>query len=962
MANTSSSTGKHIIVRYLNMPLLTPERGQHDGGVVNPEGITFRQGLVVSANRESEPYLLTDVREAIKQTFNFRMFVFAYPIHGPPVAVPVSQEAVMGWPEIATEDRFPTVFLCLPPDQKTTFFLTNQKFAVLGSVQITDPGVDVASVRHFIQSSVLGEHRVKCLTLSNGCPISLASEATTTLMELCRTGHNIGVITEEDSSKECHTAPLGRRSSLHCGGGMDQEGKSVLSLKMPEKSRSNPIQARDISSSPSKERHHAFGGVDPRLSFNTSKNLPRLPSPMTSSTQAKKFLISYVQKEGRDKAILLKAELELHGCSVFLDFENIAAGMDWQDILNNAVKTCEVFVPIVTDSYGETLWTNREVKLADVMKKVVVPVSLIDSWPPSCLAIQFCTTQHVRWKSNYDGEPGNTPPAALEDSVKDVAREIMELYRMVQQQNVPQPIMTARDVETPPFDFRTAAKRRRSTVRSYPYDTDNTATLQEAKKSRDGRPLIVVCAHKAQTAYVDNVRDTIGVSNFDIWSTTDSLDLWPDQTPRESAVTTPLFDATNRPDQRLSYMSNSSQDTVSTISPAQSISGCLFQEKADEAAIVVLVLSAAFASSSICKNFLYYMERRKRFIPVTVEDFPMPGWMTTLIGNKEVEDGNSSKFPDKLKVKLNRAVNLGSHAECTDEDLLEASTQRGMDFLARNDIPRERTVYISGSPSQGLASAFLSREIASELARLPRLCVATGGCLGVGEALSSHFLDVKKSNWNSRGKMPENIYHILPTRDDSNQLDVADQNPDGSFNPAATGKTFFFGKSLRERETVVGRYFRVCILIDGDSHAAHEATEAMWADNVVLPVLKSGGAAGGDFDFRMDKPPAGVPEAEWAVLRSKDSTDSEIAVAIRQILEVLMPDAVGTPKDLVQKCRTPRTPKPKRVHGVPVTPSPSSPSPYGLRDRTGMKKRMFDTDEETIPEEEESASKYRAFF
>ena len=39
----------------------------------------------------------------------------------------------------------------------------------------------------------------------------------------------------------------------------------------------------------------------------------------------------------------------------------------------------------------------------------------------------------------------------------------------------------------------------------------------------------------------------------------------------------------------------------------------------------------------------------------------------------------------------------------------------------------------------------------------------------------------------------------------------------------------------------------------GDTHAAHEATESIWADNVVLPVYKSGGAAGGDFDFRMDK-------------------------------------------------------------------------------------------------------------
>ena len=74
---------------------------------------------------------------------------------------------------------------------------------------------------------------------------------------------------------------------------------------------------------------------------------------MTLSSPSKTFLISYVQKEGRERAVLLKNELERHGCTVFLDFENIVVGMDWQDILNNAVKNCEVFVPLVTDSYGE---------------------------------------------------------------------------------------------------------------------------------------------------------------------------------------------------------------------------------------------------------------------------------------------------------------------------------------------------------------------------------------------------------------------------------------------------------------------------------------------------------------------------------------------------------------------------------------------------------------------------------
>ena len=43
------------------------------------------------------------------------------------------------------------------------------------------------------------------------------------------------------------------------------------------------------------------------------------------------------------------------------DVHEIKFGVDWQDALNTAVSSCEVFVPLVTERYGETLWTNREV-------------------------------------------------------------------------------------------------------------------------------------------------------------------------------------------------------------------------------------------------------------------------------------------------------------------------------------------------------------------------------------------------------------------------------------------------------------------------------------------------------------------------------------------------------------------------------------------------------------------------
>ena len=43
----------------------------------------------------------------------------------------------------------------------------------------------------------------------------------------------------------------------------------------------------------------------------------------------------------------------------------------------------------------------------------------------------------------------------------------------------------------------------------------------------------------------------------------------------------------------------------------------------------------------------------------------------------------------------------------------------------------------------------------------------------------------------------------------------ANQNADGTFAVASFGKTLFCGDSVRQRESIVGRCFEICILIEG---------------------------------------------------------------------------------------------------------------------------------------------------
>uniref|UniRef100_A0A1I8IH81 TIR domain-containing protein n=1 Tax=Macrostomum lignano TaxID=282301 RepID=A0A1I8IH81_9PLAT len=138
---------------------------------------------------------------------------------------------------------------------------------------------------------------------------------------------------------------------------------------------------------------------------------------------AKDMLISYVRAEAAHVAVVLKEKLTALGCSVFLDVDEIALGSDWQDALNDAVAATEVFIPLVTPRYGATQWTNREVKLADVLGKEILPISFISDWPPRCLAIQFATTQFVPWSGAYDIESAN-----INDEAGRVAEEIRRQF------------------------------------------------------------------------------------------------------------------------------------------------------------------------------------------------------------------------------------------------------------------------------------------------------------------------------------------------------------------------------------------------------------------------------------------------------------------------------------------------------------------------------------------------------
>ena len=152
----------------------------------------------------------------------------------------------------------------------------------------------------------------------------------------------------------------------------------------PKKKKQSEIEFNRTS----EDSSHNIMQIIP-IQHNTERATPPIPPEATVyhpsvSVEVKPILISYVRAEAEQHARQLKSELQDLGCNVFLDIDEIEGGHDWADALNSAVLNCDLFVPLITPNYGYTQWTNREVKLADIKKKQIIPISFLDIWSVSC--------------------------------------------------------------------------------------------------------------------------------------------------------------------------------------------------------------------------------------------------------------------------------------------------------------------------------------------------------------------------------------------------------------------------------------------------------------------------------------------------------------------------------------------------------------------------------------------------
>ncbi|XP_076461074.1 uncharacterized protein LOC143293748 [Babylonia areolata] len=613
----------------------------------------------------------------------------------------------------------------------------------------------------------------------------------------------------------------------------------------------------------------------------------------------KQLLISYVRAEAADYALQLKIKLAELGYSVYLDVHEISVGVDWQDSLNFAVSNCEVFIPLVTARYGETLWTNREVKLADVLGKYILPVNFLSDWPPRCLAIQFATTQYVvpghpHVKSLVNGssagcKTSNQAANWSDGDVKLTASEISQRLKVLNK--------TGATLLSIPSLVRMKTLRK-TFVGKLPAVKSFASEAEGDIPPSNTRPLIVICLHPTQAAFGQEVKLWLENKSYTVWLSSE------DDYPVVEAAALPPADLSEAEQQA----NGEDKTAVNGAEGGDQIAP--FQSVADRAAVVVVILSQNFAHSHTCKQQLFYCEQRKPLIPVHFEDFTMPGWLSMLIGTESTESRHikQDNYKQTILARLQRVIHSATRNNL--EQLgNEAKLSHAVDYI-RKTVQTDSCLYIAGSTNfYNPKSEEICRSIGKHLAQLEGLSMATGGFYGVGETVSQAYHEETQRLWKR-----QDVWHILPDRDAKDWRKQANQNSDGTFAVASFGKTLFCGDSVRQRESIVGRCFEICILIEGGPGAAHEAEEFVWNDRTVIPLRCTGGAASGKFSVpqKMFEKPQGVSSQDWQALTNPDLTPDKVAECVARIVSSLLLHLSASKQQAADSTPTP-------------TPTPASP-------------------------------------
>jgi len=87
-----------------------------------------------------------------------------------------------------------------------------------------------------------------------------------------------------------------------------------------------------------------------------------------------RVFLSYSSEE-KELAGEIKDNLEAPWLEVFLAHEDIEPTEEWQEVIIENLKNCDIFIPIVSKNFRKSRWTDQETGIAFAHEKMIIPIS-----------------------------------------------------------------------------------------------------------------------------------------------------------------------------------------------------------------------------------------------------------------------------------------------------------------------------------------------------------------------------------------------------------------------------------------------------------------------------------------------------------------------------------------------------------------------------------------------------------
>ncbi len=107
------------------------------------------------------------------------------------------------------------------------------------------------------------------------------------------------------------------------------------------------------------------------------------------------YRVSETGEGGDNSVFALKKALEARGHSVFVGEAAIQGGEEWPETIAAGVRDCAAFVVLCSPTYGDTVWTKRELVMADNLRKPLIPVWHSGAYPPKAAEIYLGGKQRI---------------------------------------------------------------------------------------------------------------------------------------------------------------------------------------------------------------------------------------------------------------------------------------------------------------------------------------------------------------------------------------------------------------------------------------------------------------------------------------------------------------------------------------------------------------------------------------